>query len=311
MDYDPRLLRYILAIDRAGSFVRAAETLNISQPALSVAISRLEDLAEAKLVDRGRHGAVLTEAGRVLARHGASIEAVLDLAHHEMVAHNRGIAGPLHVGGTPLASGSFLPLVIAKLLNENKSVAIEVTEDTDESLKERLMRNELDIIVSNVWHNRSEDGIEQIPLFTARSVVVVRSGHSLEGRGKVSLPELVDLTWVTPPKGGAFRSQLEALFATNGVPFPANLVEAAPFSVLKAIIQRSDAVSILSDQFLRDDIRSGALSAIPLKEHLASRRFAMQKLAGRELNALGKQFVETAREIATSTSLELKRYSKI
>ncbi|MEN3149770.1 LysR family transcriptional regulator [Neorhizobium sp. IRAMC:178] len=291
-------MRYILAIDRAGSFQKAAEALGISQPALSVSIGRLEDVTRMRLVDRGRHGAILNEAGRILARHAESIEAVLLLAARELEIRRQGVEGPLHIGGTPLAAGSFVPLVIARLLNEITNPAIEVVEGTDEELLERLQKYQLDLMISNVGHRPSPEGIEEIPLFTARSVIFVRAGHPLGELDEVSLKELEQMTWIIPPRGGAFRRQIEALFTTNGISFPVNVVEASPFSVLKAIIERSDGVSILSDEFLRDEIRRGLLKAIPLKEHVAPRQFALQKLAGRRLNSLGQRFVEISVELA-------------
>ncbi|MDR6820341.1 LysR family pca operon transcriptional activator [Neorhizobium sp. 2083] len=304
MDLEPRLLRYLLAIDRAGSFQKAAEALGISQPALSVSIARLEDITRMHLVDRGRFGAILTDTGRILIRHAESIEAILQLAQKELEARRRGAEGPLRVGGTPLATGSILPRVIAQVLRESGSAAVTVTEGTDEELMARLLTHELDLVISNVGQRPTPEGVEEIPLFTARSVIVVRAGHPLAGRDRVSLVDLAGSTWVMPPPGGAFRKQIEALFTTNGIPFPANLVEAAPFSVLKAIVERSDGVSILSDQFLRDEIRRGILTAIPLAEHIATRQFAMQKIAGRQLNLLGQRFVSAARDLATETDAE-------
>lgn len=298
MDLDPRLLRYLLAIDRAGAFQRAATALRISQPALSVSIGRLEDVTGMHLIDRGRHGAVLTEAGKILARHAESIESVLRLAAEELDIRRQGAEGPLYIGGTPLATGSFVPLVIARLLNETSNPAIEVTEGTDEHLRERLLAHQLDLMISNVEPRSGPSEIEEIPLFTARSLIFVRAQHPLCDREEVSLKELERMTWVIPPRGGAFRRQIEALFTTNGIPFPVNIVEASPFSVLKAIIERSDGISILSDDFLRDEIRRGLLKAIPLKEYIAPRQFALHKLAGRRLNSLGQRFAEIAVELA-------------
>jgi LysR family pca operon transcriptional activator len=300
MELDPRLLRYILAVDRAGSFQKAADALGISQPALSVSIGRLEDVTRMHLVDRGRHGAILTESGKILARHAESIEAVLGIAERELEIRRQGAEGPLHIGGTPLATGSFVPLVIARLLQETSKPAIEVTEGTDEQLLERLKTHQLDLMISNIGNRPAPEGIEEIPLFTARSVIFVRADHPLGNRDNVSLKELGHLTWIIPPRGGAFRRQIEALFMTNGIAFPVNVVEASPFSVLKAIIERSNGVSILSDEFLRDEIRRGLLKAIPLKEYVAPRQFALQKLSGRKLNSLGNRFVEIAVELAAN-----------
>lgn len=298
MEINPQQLRYLLAIGRAGSFVRAAESLNISQPALSVAISRLEDVLGARLLERGRHGAQLTPAGHVLIRHAESLEMVLQSARQEIELFGQGIAGPFAVGGTPLATVSIIPDVLAQLSREFPSVQVQVVEDVDEGLVARLMRHELDVIVSNIGLSISPDELTDIPLFRARAVAVVRPGHPVAERSILSIDDLVEFTCVLPPTGGALRMQIEALFTANGRPFPGNIIEAAPFSVLKEIVRRSNGVTVLSDQIVRSELHDGALIAIPLKEQIAVRTFGLQVLKSRQLGTLANRFIELAKAVA-------------
>lgn len=298
MEIDPRQLRYLLAIGRTGSFVRAAEMLNISQPGLSVAISRLEDILGTQVIERGRHGARLNTAGEVLARHAESVETVLHTAREEIILHEQGVAGPFTIGGTPLATVSIIPEVLARLVQEFGKVRMQVVEDSDEGLLQRLMRHELDVIVSNIGLRPRPEEVIEVPLFNARAVVVVRPGHPMEGRSELSLADLEDCTWVLPPPGGAFRMQMEALFMTNGRPFPSNIIEAAPFSVLKEIVRRSDGVTVLSDQISRSELREGRLVAIPLTEKIAQRVFGLHFLAQRSLNPLARRCLDLAQELA-------------
>lgn len=303
MDLNPQQLRYLLAISRAGSFVKAAEALNVSQPALSVAISRLEDVVGAKLLERGRHGAQLTTAGQHLIRHAESVEMVLTAARDEMQLFDQGVRGPLTVGGTPLGTASIIPDVIGQLCEEIPHVHVRVVEDVDEALIDRLLRHELDLVISNLGltHNPSE--IEAIPLFTARAVVVVRPGHEYSDRALLTLDDLTRYTCVLPPEGGALRKQIEALFTINSMPFPTNVIEAAPFGVLKEIVRRSDGVTILSDQIVRSELLSGALIAIPLREQMAVRTFGLQMLKGRKLGTLATRFTEIATRVAPNYSM--------
>lgn len=299
MEIDPRQLRYLLAIGRTGSFVKAAEALNISQPALSVAISRLEDILGVQVVERGRQGARLNAAGEALARHAESVETVLRTARTEIDLQEHGISGPFAVGGTPLATASIIPDILARLTREFGTVNIQVAEDSDEGLIERLMRHELDLVVANIGLNPRPDEISHIPLFKARAIVVVRPGHPIEDRATLSLEELEDFTWVMPPQGGSFRMLLEALFTTNGRPFPTNIIEAAPFSVLKEIVRRSDGVTVLSDQIAASELRESLLVAIPLKEQIAPRVFGLHFLGQRLMNPLARRFLQLARETAS------------
>lgn len=298
MEINPQQLRYLLAIGRSGSFVKAAETLNISQPALSVAISRLEDVLGERLLDRGRNGAQLTPAGSVLIRHAESLEMVLRSARDEISLFGHGIAGPFAVGGTPLATASIIPDVLARLSREFPSMRVQVVEDVDEGLVGRLMRHELDVIVSNIGLSISPDDLTDIPLFRARAVAVVRPGHPMADRPILSIDDLAEFTCVLPPTGGALRMQIEALFTANGRPFPNNIIEAAPFSVLKEIVRRSDGVTILSDQIVRSELLDGALIAIPLQEQIAVRTFGLQVLKHRKLGALADRFVELAKLVS-------------
>lgn len=303
MDLNPQQLRYLLAISRAGSFVKAAEALNVSQPALSIAISRLEDVVGARLLERGRHGAQLTNAGQHLIRHAESVEMVLASARQEMQLFDQGVAGPFTVGGTPLGTASIIPDVVAQLCLEFPQVNIRVVEDVDEALIDRLLRHELDLVISNLGLTDKPSEIEAVPLFTARAVAVVRPGHEYSDRQLLTLQDLTRYTCVLPPNGGALRKQIEALFTINSLPFPTNVVEVAPFGVLKEIVRRSDGVTILSDQIVRSELLNGVLIAIPLREQIAVRTFGLQMLKARKLGIIARRFAEIATHIAPDYSM--------
>ena len=299
MEIDPRQLRHLLAISRAGSFVKASEALHISQPALSASIARLEDVLGVRLVERGRHGARLNAAGEILTRHAQSVETVLESARREVALIDRGISGPLAIGGTPLATSSIIPKAVAALTREGES-SIEIVEGVDEELIVRLLRHELELVISNIGLTSSRLEVTEVPLFHARAVVVVRPGHPLAAAPQLSLHDLAGALWILPPQGGSFRMQIEALFTTHGRPFPANLVQAAPFGVLKEIVRQSDGVTVLSDQIVSSELVEGTLVAIPLKEKIAVRLFGIHTLKERRLSPLAARFIEITKSLAPS-----------
>ena len=99
--------------------------------------------------------------------------------------------------------------------------------------------------------------------------------------------------------------QVEALFTTSGRPFPTNLVQAAPFSVLKELVRQSDAVTVLSDQIVGSELRDGLLVAIPLREKVAPRMFGIHLLRDRQLSPLASRFIDVTRQLAPS--FEIRR----
>jgi LysR family pca operon transcriptional activator len=80
MNLEPKQLRHLATIAAYGSFSRAAKHLNISQPALSTSIAQLERTVGGRVLDRGRHGAKLTELGHALVRHSHAVNSQLSMA---------------------------------------------------------------------------------------------------------------------------------------------------------------------------------------------------------------------------------------
>lgn len=298
MELDPRHLRHLAAIGQYGTFVRAAKSLRISQPALTLSIQRIEDITKMKLVERGRHGARLTDSGELLARRGDEIDMTISAASQEIELFTRGISGRLRVGGTPLSTNSIIPEVIGQILEQTRDVAIDVVEGVDEELLDLLRRNKLDIVISAPGSVATRPSFENVTLFYARTVVVVRPGHPLASKKQVSLSEMENELWAIPPKGGAFRNQIDALFTTNGIPFPTRIVQVASIFVLMRIVRLSDAVTLASKQIIRDELKLGTLHCLDISQPVAPRVFGLHTRKNRKLSNLGELFCELAVEIA-------------
>ena len=297
MDIKPRHLLYLAAIGEYGSFVRAAKALHISQPALSLSVKRIEDITSVRLVNRGRNGAQLTPAGELLARRGNEVDAAISAATEDVGLLSRGISGKLRVGGTPLATNTVIPDVIGRILDLTRDVAISVVEGLDEDLLDMLSRNELDVVLGAPGTLASRLAFTTTPLFSAKTVLATRPGHPLLAKKHVFLAELENLLWAMPPKGGAFRNQIEALFTINSTPFPQRTIEASSIHVLKRIVRLSDAVTLAARQIVADDLDLGRLDCIEISEPIAVRTFGIHTRRERDIGDLARLFHDVAIEL--------------
>jgi len=297
-----RHLRYLEVIGETGSLLAAAKVLNVAQPSLSVGISRMEDVVGQQLVIRGRHGAQLTEAGLVMVRHAKGLNNVLKNALSEIRTSATGVNGPLIIGGTPLATANIIPEILSKLVNDFGPLQCRVVEAMEAELLASLASHKIELAISsmvipNVKATLSDD-IASVPLFKATTSAVVRRGHLLAERGSLSLRDLEYELWVLPPHGSVIRNLIDAIFLVAGVPTPRNLIEAAPFGVLKEIVKRSDGVTILSDQIVRSELAEGLLVTIPLADQMTPRMFGLHRLKARVLSPAAIRFANIADEIA-------------
>src|SRR5262245_16173204 len=98
---DIRQLRAFLTVADTGNVTRAAELLNLVQPAVSRQLGLLEDDIGAKLFERQRHGMALTEAGRALVGYARRALLELDRARAEIKGSAGGIGGLVSLGLLP------------------------------------------------------------------------------------------------------------------------------------------------------------------------------------------------------------------
>jgi DNA-binding transcriptional LysR family regulator len=204
-----RGIRALCEVGARGSFSAAAAALGVTPSAVSQHVAALEREAGLPLVERGSRPAELTQAGRVLVRHGTTITARLDDAEQELgeLAGHR--SGRLRLGSFPTALTTFVPMAIARLRREHPAVVLTVVDEHLQGLLPRLTDGTLDLAV--VFDHEilptGAPGIRRVPLFDDAYRAVLPAGHRLaRRRTPVGLSELADEVRVGGHAGSAWYS---------------------------------------------------------------------------------------------------------
>ena len=124
MTIDIRALRYCEAVARHGSFTRAARELRIPQPALSIAIRKLEDELGVVLFTREARRIVPSPEARLLLKHAERIFEEIGLARQELQAATELRIGEVRLGMPPMYGRHFFPPIIAEFHAAFPSVVI-------------------------------------------------------------------------------------------------------------------------------------------------------------------------------------------
>lgn len=139
-------LRYLTALADEGHFGRAARTVNVSQPALSVQIRDLEAALGTPLVERGGREAVVTPTGREIVRRARRI--LDEVREIEQVARwDRGLGGRLRIGVIPTVAPYLLPHALPLLRARHLTLDLGVREAKTERLVEEVRQGTLDAAV--------------------------------------------------------------------------------------------------------------------------------------------------------------------
>lgn len=164
MNITLRQLRYFLALAEHAHFTRAAEAINVTQPALSMQIRQLEEVAGARLVERTPAGIVLTPQGRALDTHARRVMA--SMAGLEQAMRQPGQGGRLMLGMIPTVAPYLLPVALPVLRAQNIGRDLHLREAQTERLLDELAAGRLDAVV--VATPPQGGSTEAVPLFTDR-----------------------------------------------------------------------------------------------------------------------------------------------
>lgn len=293
---DPRALRTYLTVCRERSISGAARRLNISQPAVSVTIAQLEQVAGARLFERNRSGIVLTPPGTALLRRAEALEVLLHQAQEDVATARERIDGPLRIGGTPGALVSLVPEALNRMMQDGTRYAVHVLERSDADCLELLRRGEIEIAVVTVGIEAPPADIEEIVIARDQfSLIVGGTDRTLPAR--IHLSETRDLRWVMPAAAGAFRRQLDALFLAAAVPMPLDVVRCDSLLTTKAIVRGGTHVTILPDNVVASECASGSLRAVTLIDAPVERSIGVRRLAGAPQTAAADALIAAMRAL--------------
>ncbi|GLI25080.1 DNA-binding transcriptional LysR family regulator [Xanthobacter flavus] len=253
MPLDSRLVTAFLTVAEQGSLSRAAQVLNLTQPALTRTIKRLEAQVGAPLFERHPAGMTLTAYGEVLLRRARILESETQTTISEIRAL-RGIGqGSVRLGIVSSAAEVLLPPVIARMAATFPETVFSVTVGLEDELAVRLVHGELDLAVA--FHLPEGQDIQCLvsgPSHDGCCFVSSRA-HVLAARADLSLEDIRKENWVLPPVGTSVRAQVTEVFARNGSPEPVVRVETQSLLAMKALVERAGFLTWLPPMLFEGD----------------------------------------------------------
>ena len=258
-----RHLHTFVAVAQQGTLGRAAETLNLSQPALSKTLNELEQLTGTRLFERGRLGAQLTLVGEQFLTHAVK---VLDALNSAGQALNRkeGLNNDIvRIGALPTAALGILPTVIGQFHKQQKDITLQVATMNNTMLLAGLKSGEIDIGIGRMSDPELMSGLHYELLFLESLKLVVRPGHPLL-QETVTLSRVMEWPVVVSPKGTVTRQNAEALLQSQGCKMPAGCIETLSASLSRQLTVDFDYVWFVPSGAVKDDLRRGVLTALPI-----------------------------------------------
>lgn len=285
-------------VAQIGSISHAAEILYISQPAVSKAISRLEDSLDCTLLKRNPRGVTLTDEGRVLFdKLTVAFEAIASAEDKLKRIHELGI-GHVQIG----ASATLCKYVLLPYLKEfveryPHMKATIVCQSTTTVLK-MLRENKLDIALV-VMPNDVRDldfykvGDIQDIFVTTETYLnnFLQREDAVKSAGEYERALYRNANLMLLDKDNISRQFVDAYFSTNGIE-PEHILEVSTMDLLIEFTKISLGIACVIKQFVQNELDSRILVELPMAKPFESRSIGFAIRKGAEISAPAKSFLQ-------------------
>lgn len=256
------LKKFITVVDFA-NITAAAENLNISQPALTKSIQKLEQEVGCKLFERVSNGVHLTKAGEILAHHARVMENEYRHASNRIAELSGKEQNGLRIGAGPVWLVKILPGLVAKFQNNNPDVRVTLVGGVIDTLVPSLISGDLDLICVSLDFPESPE-LLRVPLFDMSHHVVVDSRHPLASLKEVTPAQISKESWLTLKSDYVATQRISQFFAANGNEPPKISLDTTSIHSLMETLLSGDYIAHIPEQML-EMAQSKGLVKVDLK----------------------------------------------
>ena len=249
-----RHLRQILAVRDHGSFAKAAEALNMAQPALSKSIAKIEDELRLTIFTRTSTGSELTPMGEMIAERAERVMAATHNLSRDAALAAGGDAGAVRLGVANLLRDTLLPRLMLRIVEAHPHLRLQVEFGTGNRLLPLVQSRELDLVICT--HSAANGELAYVEALRADIMFVACPTHPLAAERSISIARLSAFPCAGPSVPGYRTSDLLGRGPATG---RLDAYTANDFDALMPLVRQGHAVLIAPSFAVQEALRSGEL----------------------------------------------------
>jgi DNA-binding transcriptional LysR family regulator len=265
-------LEHFLAVVDEGTFTRAAERVNRTQPAISQSVRRLEEEVGAPLFARDVHDVTLTEVGRVLAESARRLLAMRDDALRQVAELRTLKAGRLTVAAHESAAVYLLPAPLKNYLNRFPNIKVGIQRSRLTEIPRQVMDREVDL--GFVKDEPTFHELHWVEVHSDEMVLVAAPNHPLAAQQNVAIQDLGSEQFVIHHGCSTTTDRILQLFEQHRTRCRV-VAELWSFENVKSFVREEVGLAIVPAITVRREVADGTLVRVPLRELSMPRRTLM------------------------------------
>jgi DNA-binding transcriptional LysR family regulator len=281
-------LQVFLTVATEKSFSRAAEKLLRTQPAVSLAVQRLEQELGEKLIDRSAKDLILTDAGRTVLEYARRFQSLQQELDNSLAELRDNSAGRLIIGANESTS-----LYLLRHIEQYRALYPKVKVQVRRSLSSKLPGELLDgnLELGVISYDPSDERLRSKVIYTDALAFVVSPKHRLAHRKTVSIEELAAENFIAHNVVSPYRDVVIKQFQACKVPLLMD-VEMPTIETIRKLVQSNQGVAFLPRMCVEQEIEQKVLCEVKVKEMHVERKIRLIYPTRRALSHAARAFLE-------------------
>jgi DNA-binding transcriptional LysR family regulator len=256
-------LEFFLMVVEEGSFSKAAVRVFRTQPAVSIAIRRLEEEIGAPLFDRSQKTPTLTDAGELVYDYAKRILSLRDHAQN-VVSELRSLErGRVRIGANESTSLYILPHLILQYREQHPNVKLEIYRHVSERLPREVLDRNVDFAL--LAFEPVDSDLESFPILKDETVLIMSPEHALAKRESVKIEELGTESFLAHNVKTASRHKVIEAFAQHHTPLNITL-ELATIETIKRFVQLKIGLAFVPRMCVAEELQRGTIATVPVQD---------------------------------------------
>ena len=286
------LLQTFLTVANEKSFSRAGEKLLRTQPAVSLAVQRLENELGEKLIDRSGKELLLTDAGRIVTDFARRFDNLRQDLENALAELRDNAAGRLAIGANE-STTLYLLQHIEHYRRTYPKIKVQVRRCLSSRIPEQLIDGDLELGL--ISYDPDDDRLVSTVIYRDHLAFVVSPEHRLAHRKSVTISELGMETFIAHNVISPYREVVVKEFQRRKVPLNMD-VEMPTVESIRRMVQRNEGVAFLPRMCVEQEVGQGLLCEVAVEEIRVDRNIRLVSPARRALSHAARAFLELLKE---------------
>ena len=292
MNFTLHQLKIFEAVARKNSITKAAESLHMTQPAVSIQIKQLQNSVGTPLISYTGKSLYLTEAGEEMLRVQQTIKSQTDAFEAYISDLKGGLKGTLSISAASTAK-YFLPYLLGAFQKKYPGIKISLKVTNRDEVLSHLYSNEYQLAI--LTQLPEDDSIKSEPFLENPLVMACPPDHPLSRKKKLKLSDLKNEPFIYRESGSGTRMVMEKELKRAGI-YPEKAMELSTNEAVKQAIMAGIGVSLISKLSMKTELKAGTISTIDVNRYPIQTHWRVLYMQDKIISKVFLNFIEFLRD---------------